>query len=228
MHSTNILSCITIDGPSAAGKGTISRALAAACNYYYLDSGILYRAIAYLLSRECSEEVIRKKDIPLTVLEESAARLEYTWTPQGARIIVDAHDISACLRTSTIDWLSSHISTYPPVRKVLRDVQRNIGKTYPLVADGRDCGTRVFPDASWKFFITAPLSVRAQRALSDDKRTHTALSYEIVYKELLARDIQDISRRHDPLMPAADAVIIDTAHLTVEQAVSLLLTKIHK
>lgn len=218
---------ITIDGPTASGKGSIARAVANHFQYFYLDTGLLYRAIGYLTAQEFSSAEIEQA----LFWDESRVahykeRIAYQYGEGRARIFVDGVEITAQLRMPAIDWAASHVSSVPLVRLGLRQLQRELGGRHNIVVDGRDCGTVLFPDASYKFFLTASVAVRVQRALADKARHAEAMTAEQVRQAVLMRDLRDLSRPISPLRPASDALILDTSALGLEAATALVLSYI--
>jgi len=202
---------ITIDGPAASGKSTVAKALAEKLGFYYLYTGMLYRAVAYILIREFG-----KTDHELTDLDEKDLGfindLSYRYKDGKPHVFYKEHDITDKLFNSEFDEGSSLVSSRRAVREALIDIQRSVAKEYDLIADGRDCGSVVFPDADYKFFLTASLDVRAKRKVLDYNKP-----FEVVRRELAERDERDKSRDISPLVVPQDAVVIDNSELDKEQ-----------
>lgn len=217
---------ITIDGPTASGKSTTAKLLAQRFGFFYLNSGYLYRALAYLLMRDkgYSLETIGDPTEPdiQTILDTK--RLEYDCESQGNPIICfDGSNITPYLKTgSQIDQASSLASAHAIVRHILLDVQRDIGKKHDLVIDGRDTGSVVFPYADFKFYLTAPLELRAQRFMNDEQRRGNKMSVEQATKQLKIRDERDMTRLIAPLKIPQGAIIIDNGLYTLEETVEIL------
>jgi cytidylate kinase len=213
---------IAVDGPAAAGKSTVSKALASRLGYLYIDTGALYRAVAWLADREgivaAPPEVIGARIVKADI------RLE--GDPQRPRVLVDGRDVSAEIRSERISQLSSELSALPQVRVALLDLQRRIGARGGVVMDGRDIGTVIFPGADAKFFIFASPEVRARRRHAELQAKGAAADLDLVRAELEARDRRDAQREHAPLKAADDAVAIDTTDLDPEAVISRMLAVI--
>ena len=217
---------ITIDGPGGAGKSTVSKALAARLAYLYLDTGAYYRAYAYKVRQE---GVSPHHDDQLADL---GRRIKiHTEHNEGAgRIYVDGKDVTEQIRTEEISILASNISARPCVRKALIEIQRQAGAQGGIVAEGRDMGTVVFPEADFKFYLDATTSERAKRRYQELSAGNAEEDYEKVASALVLRDKQDRERPIAPLKPAIDAHTIDSTDMTVqgvvEKMVSIIL--LHK
>jgi cytidylate kinase len=204
---------ITIDGPAGAGKTTVSRMLSQRLGCVYVDTGALYRAVAYeILHRNIdweNEEVLELflKDLDLC----------FTMEKDGLVLRSSGRDITGCIRTPQISMLASASSANPRVRAALLDIQHSIAGTTDAVFEGRDMGTVVFPRADHKFFLFADLKVRARRRF--DEMTGDAKDMDRVEAEMALRDDKDSTRVEAPLKPAWDAVKIDSTHLSLDQVV---------
>jgi len=214
---------LTIDGPSGSGKGTISRAVADRLGWHYLDSGALYRAVgvaAGWADEDFSDHVALMRRAFDTVIEFHTA-------PTGEpHVIVDGVDATDELRTETAGAAASAIAALPEVRAALFERQRAFRRAPGLVADGRDMGTVIFPDAKFKVFLTASAEERAERRYNQLKQKGLEVTLDGLLREILARDARDAQRAVAPLKPAFDAVIVDTTGVpidaVVEQVLSLL------
>ncbi len=206
---------IAIDGPVGVGKSTVARALARELGFGYLNTGAMYRAVA-LAARERGISPDRT-DVEAR-LEELLDSLKMT--VEGERILLDGHDVSAMLSEPEIGELASRLSTLAVVRARMRDLQRAAGREGGLVMEGRDIGTAIFPDAEYKFFLDARVEVRAERRFTELAAKGAKLSREEVLTQLLERDRRDSSRELAPLRCAADAIVVDSTHLTVAQVLA--------
>ncbi|MCD9030293.1 (d)CMP kinase [Luteimonas sp. Y-2-2-4F] len=211
---------LTIDGPSGSGKGTISRAVAGALGWHYLDSGALYRAVGVAAGWN---------DIDLAdpaALVRCTFDVEVTFrdAPSGEpRVLINGVDATDELRTETAGAAASAIAAIPEVRAALKDRQRAFRQPPGLVADGRDMGTVIFPDAGWKVFLTASADERAERRYKQLSDKGVSVTLNGLLREILARDARDASRAVAPLRPAEDAVRIDTTGLGIDEVVARVL-----
>lgn len=220
MHSEQVVPVITIDGPSGTGKGTVCQLLAKHLHFHMLDSGSIYRVLAYSA---------RKNNIEVTDgvrLTELASKLNLSFKTdfnESLRIFLDGEDITDEIRS---EWCGQHASTIgviPEVRLALLERQRDFARMPGLVTDGRDMGTVVFPDAVLKIFLTASQNERARRRHLQLKKSGNDVSLAQVVEELAKRDARDTYRTHAPLVPAKDAFIVDTTGLTVAQVFDFVL-----
>ena len=212
---------ITIDGPAGAGKTTVSRALAHRLGYRYIDTGALYRGVAY--------EIINQGIDPENEAELAALcqRLQLSFKTEGEtlRLYSRETDISDRIRTPEISMLASSVSAKSVVRSYLLNVQREMGLQKAAVFEGRDMGTVVFPEADVKFFLDASLNTRAMRRYRE-LEAESDQSLDKVEKDMQRRDTNDSTRSLAPLKPAVDAIVIDSTDLSVEEVVDLMLSQI--
>jgi cytidylate kinase len=210
---------ITIDGPAGAGKTTISRELAARLGYTYIDTGALYRAVAY----EAKARGIHPDDQQDLGKLCRELELSFMRNEEGLRLICNRVDITDSIRTPEITMLASAVSARPVVRKCLLGLQRDMGKAKGVVFEGRDMGTVVFPEADIKFFLDASKKTRALRRYQELKAT-SSVTLQDVEKDLNRRDKNDRTRDLAPLKPAADAIRIDSTDMSIQAVVELMVT----
>ena len=228
-HKMSDIPVLTIDGPSGSGKGTISQLVAQKLGWHMLDSGALYRLVAYgsqknQLSTE-NETDIADYAAQLDV-EFKLAHLESSVDSdtQELQIILENELVGPELRTETTGNIASKVAAMPKVRQALLQRQRDFKKKPGLVADGRDMGTTVFPDAKVKIFLTASAEERAQRRYKQLKEKGIGANLAALLRDISERDTRDSQRSVSPLKPAEDAIIIDTSALSIEQVVEQVLT----
>lgn len=220
---------ITIDGPVASGKSTVALLLAEKLGFYYLNSGLLYRAIAYILNQQ---KIMIEHDLSISYEELSLlinpSDFHYTYDAKKHPTIECKNtDITPYLKSPIIDNLASIIAMYHPVRRIVLELQHAIVDTYDCIADGRDCGTKVFPSAEYKFFLTASLDVRAERWRSDQSKKGNNYAHEDAKIEIAKRDKRDTERTIAPLIQASDALVIDNSNLSIDETIALLISYIH-
>ena len=203
---------IAIDGPAGAGKSTIAKALAKELGYYYVDTGAIYRTVAYFLdllgvSPKDADGVER-------YIDELTIQIEYD--EEGKQhMIMNGMDVTGEIRTQDISQKASLVSAHPVVREVLLDMQRDVAKAHNVIMDGRDIGTVVLPKADVKIFLTATAEVRAKRRTAELLEKGQKAEYEVVLKEIIQRDYQDTHREIAPLKLARDSIKLDTSELDI-------------
>lgn len=209
---------VTIDGPAGAGKGVVSTLLAQRLGFTKLDTGAMYRAVALHALRQGFDPL---KNITKKHLEDklqpilSEIRLEIN--DNGVRL--NGNEISQAIRTPEVSMAASFISQFACVREKLTEIQRQIAQTTDLVAEGRDMGTVVFPNAQCKFFLTAKPEIRAQRRWLQLKDQDVKIDFEAVLREIQQRDEADSSRQIAPLKMAPNAILVDSSYMDVEEVV---------
>lgn len=212
---------ITIDGPSGAGKTTVSRMLADRLGYKYIDTGALYRGVAL---EAISAGLSPENDKGLKKLC-STLKMKFMHDEKGLRLISNDSDITDQIRTPEISMFASAASARPVVRSFLLDLQRYLGREKGTVFEGRDMGTVVFPDADVKFYLDASHKVRSLRRYKESK-SETSHTLEEVEKDIKRRDKNDSTRDLAPLKIAEDAIIIDSTHLSVKDVVDQMMSVI--
>ena len=212
---------ITIDGPAGAGKTTVSKMLAEKMNYNYVDTGALYRGIAYETIATGTDP---EDEDALNALCENLD-LKFVVTDNGSRLVSGDKDISDEIRTPEISMRASDVSAKPVVRECLLGIQKKLGEEKAVVFEGRDMGTVVFPDAEMKFYLDASIEVRAKRRFLELKEKQE-ISLEEVENDMRTRDVNDSSRKIAPLKPAEDAVKVDATESGVEKVIETMLSHI--
>ena len=208
---------IAIDGPAGAGKSTIAKRLAAELGYHYVDTGALYRTVAYFLdllgiSPKDADGIER-------YIDELTVKIEYD--EEGKQhMIMNGMDVTGEIRTQDISQKASLVSAHPLVREALLDMQRDVAKSHNVIMDGRDIGTVVLPKADVKIFLTASPEVRAKRRTDELLAKGQKAEFETVLKEIQQRDYQDTHREIAPLKMARDSVKLDTSDLDIEGVVA--------
>lgn len=206
---------ITMDGPAGAGKSTLSRMLASELDFLMLDSGAIYRTMAMAL-------ILKGVSIDVSgIPQETLGQIRINVRPNKTlmKIFLNDVQIGEEIRSEEIGIAASSFATLPEVRSSLLDVQRSIAMDWNLVAEGRDMGIVVFPDAFIKFFVTAELEERANRRYKELLGRGESPDFDVVMSEMRARDSRDMSRKAAPLAPAPDSILIDTTNLTQQAAI---------
>lgn len=210
---------IAIDGPAGAGKSTIARQLAAELGYRYVDTGAIYRTVAYFMDLWG----VSPKDVDGVnrYIDELTVGIKYD--EDGLQhMIMNGMDVTNDIRTQEISQKASLISAHPCVREMLLDMQREIAKQYNVIMDGRDIGTVVLPKATVKIFLTASAEIRAKRRCDELLAKGQKAKYETVLKEIQQRDYQDTHREIAPLKMARDSIKVDTSEMDIQQAVAAI------
>ena len=210
---------IAIDGPAGAGKSTIAKRLAKELGFQYVDTGALYRTVAYFLDLLG----VSPKDVDGVERYIDELNVEIQYDEEGAQhMIMNGMDVSGDIRTQDISQKASLVSAHAVVREALLDMQRNVAKNYNVIMDGRDIGTVVLPNADVKIFLTASAEVRAKRRTDELIAKGQTAVFEKVLKEIQQRDYQDTHRPIAPLKMAKDSVKLDTSDLDIEGVVSAM------
>jgi len=216
---------LTIDGPSGSGKGTISRAVADRLGWHYLDSGAIYRAVGLAAAWENVD--LSDPDAVATCAAHTNIRFEKDGHGEP-RVIVNGKDATHQLRMETAGAAASAIAAHPPVRAALVDLQKRFRQLPGLVADGRDMGTVIFPDAAYKVFLTASAEERAKRRYKQLKEKGVSVNLDSLLHEIAARDERDAGRAVAPLKPAEDAVIVDSTGTAITEVIERVLAVLPK
>ncbi len=214
---------VAIDGPAGAGKSTIARRVAAELGYRYVDTGAIYRTVAYFMDLLG----ISPKDVDgvSRYIDELTVNIEYD--EDGLQhMIMNGMDVTDDIRTQEISQKASLVSAHACVRDALLDMQRDAAKQYDVVMDGRDIGTVVLPKATVKIFLTASAEVRAKRRCDELTAKGQKANYDTVLKEIVQRDYQDTHREVAPLKMCRDSIKVDTSDMTIDEVVAVIRTKI--
>ena len=205
------LKIVTIDGPSASGKGSLSRNLAKYLDFNILDSGLLYRIYAFLFSISDNHDEVRE------MINE---QISFASDDDGIKVLKDTNDITLELRTEKTAKTASQISALEITRNNLLDIQRNFYSDRGLVADGRDMGTVVFPEARLKIFLEASAEVRAKRRYLELQNRGQEVNMPDLIADIESRDLKDRTRTISPLIPAEDSIVIDSSNMSLDEVLS--------
>jgi cytidylate kinase len=205
------LNIITIDGPSASGKGSLSRNLAKYLDFNILDSGLLYRIYAFLFSISANHDEVKE------MINE---QISFASDDDGIKVLKDTNDITLELRTETTAKTASQISALEITRNNLLDIQRDFYSDRGLVADGRDMGTVVFPEARLKIFLEASAEVRAKRRYLELQNRGQEVNMPDLIADIESRDLKDRTRTISPLIPAEDSIVIDSSNMSLDEVLS--------
>jgi len=211
---------ITIDGPAGAGKSTVARLLAERLGYRLIDTGAMYRALAWSVR----EVGLAPEDTPALRRHLGAVAV----TLEGERVMVDGNDVTAKIRSRDISDLTSRLTTLGAVRDTITPIQRALARRGGVVLEGRDTGTVVCPDAEMKFYLDASIDERARRRRRELEGAGVPVAFDVMRAEIRARDVQDTTRELAPLRKPEGAVEIDTSDLAVEQVIDRMLEAVER
>lgn len=207
---------IALDGPAGAGKSTIAKAVARNLHYIYVDTGALYRAIAYFMLSQSID--VSSQDAVAPQLQN--LQIDLTFEQGEQHVLVNGQDVSSLIRTPEVSMGASAVSALPVVRAFLLDLQRDMARRHNVIMDGRDIGTVVLPQAQVKLFLTASAEIRAQRRYLELKEKGQEVDFEEVLSDMKTRDYNDSHREIAPLKPAQDAVVVDTSNWSLEESIA--------
>jgi CMP/dCMP kinase len=210
---------IAIDGPSGSGKSTVGKAIARGLGYQYIDSGAVYRAIG----RKALDTNTRLDDWSSVARVALKATVQLEGDPDHMKVLLDGRDVTELIRLPDASDASSVVATIPEVREAVVEQLREMARGGGIVMDGRDIGTKVFPDAHVKLFLDASLEVRARRRYEEERERGRDVTVDQIRAELEGRDRRDRERSATPLVQAADAVFIDTSELPLDRVIELAL-----
>ncbi|WP_111894148.1 (d)CMP kinase [Acinetobacter sp. MB5] len=207
---------ITIDGPSGSGKGTLATKIAQHYHYHLLDSGALYRLLGLSLEKRKLIEHLHE-NLQECIDIARNLNIEFLVTEQGIQVLLDGEDVSQTIRTEVVGAFASKVAVIPELRTALLQRQRDFAQLPGLIADGRDMGTVVFPEAQAKIYLTASAESRAQRRVKQLQSMGEDAKIADILSNIQARDKRDMEREVAPLKPAVDALLIDSSELTIDE-----------
>jgi cytidylate kinase len=215
---------VAIDGPSGAGKSTLSKALAATLGYLNIDTGAMFRSVAYA----ARQRQIDPADHAALGAMCAELSIRFQREPSGERVLVDDEDVTEAIRTPEISLLTSRVAACPQVREALLRLQRKMGEEGGVVLEGRDIGTVVFPQAEVKFFLSASAEERGRRRYDELVAQGEQVDLQRTVREVAERDAADAARASAPLLQAEDAVVIDSSGLSIEQVLDKMLQSVRE
>lgn len=213
---------IAIDGPAGSGKSTVARLIAARLNFKYIETGSMYRAVAW----KAQQAGIDPKDAERVAEVARTIAIEFQPGTDRQKIMVDGEDLTPVLQSETIGRLAAIVAANKAVREVMVAQQQAMGQSGNVVMDGRDIGTVVFPDADKKFFVVADPKERATRRYQEMKVKNPEIKFEKILEQLRQRDYEDENREVSPLIPAKDSIRLDTTDMNIEDVVAQMIEAI--
>lgn len=210
---------IAIDGPAGAGKSTIAKRVAKEKGMIYVDTGAMYRAMAYYLLKQ----EINSGDAVAVERECEGARISISYENGEQVVWLNGENVNGMIRTEEVGQMTSDVSKYPKIRERITLLQKELACTNDVVMDGRDIGTCVLPDADVKVYLTASVEVRAERRYRELTEKGECCDLEQIARNIEARDLQDMTREISPLKQAEDAVLVDSSDMTIDEAVEAIL-----
>jgi cytidylate kinase len=222
---TEKLRVVTIDGPSGVGKSTVSRTVAAKLGFTYLDTGAMYRAVGYACAQAgiAADNPTHQEKLNTLLAELDLRLLPSEKEGDEVRVLLGDEDVSAAIRMPAMSMAASKVSAVPAVRKRLTVMQQAMGQAGGLVADGRDTGTVVFPQAAWKFYLDASPEERCRRRVTQLRKRGQGVDEQETLAQIIERDRNDQERTIAPLVMAEDAILIDSSRLNADEVVARML-----
>lgn len=210
---------IAIDGPAGAGKSTIAKIVAKKLGYIYVDTGAMYRTMAL----SCFREGIKADEEEKVVDKCKSVNITLGYENDTQKVYLEGEDVSTQIRKEEIGNMTSAIAVYPPVRKILVEMQQDLAKKNDVVMDGRDIGTAVLPNADLKIYLTASSRTRAERRYNELVEKGQKCDIDEIEKDIKERDYRDMHRDVSPLVQAEDAVLVDSSNMSIEQVVDAII-----
>ena len=206
---------VAIDGPAGSGKSTVAKIVAERLGYRYINTGAMYRAVAWKAHKAGS---FLKDELAIAQVAEDL-NIEFVPNPDGQKIMVNGEDVGSQLKSEEVGNGAATVASQPQVRKILTDLQRKMGLEGKIVMEGRDIGTQVFPSADKKFFFQADPEERGRRRYQELLTKGESVDLQVIIDQIRKRDLEDMNRSVAPLIQAEDALLVDTTHLGIEEAV---------
>jgi len=221
---------ITLDGPCGSGKSTIAQLLASKLGFFYINSGYLYRSLAYILVTEFDydTQMLYQPNLEHVQIVFDNSNFIYQYQDGIARIFFKGKEITHHLKHSSVSHGASIISAHCAVRQIIVPIQQKFGSMHNLVTDGRDGGTEIYPQADFKFYVTAQADIRAQRLQADLAKNGVEIDFDQALQMTVDRDTRDMNRDVSPLRKADDAILVDTSHQSIHQVLDFILSIVQK
>ncbi len=207
---------VAIDGPAGSGKSTVAKLVAERLGFRYINTGAMYRAVAWKAHK--AGALLKDETIIAQVAQK--LNIEFVPNPDGQKILVDGEDVGSELKSEEVGNGAATVASQPQVRKTLTDLQRKMGQDGKIVMEGRDIGTQVFPNADKKFFFQADSEERGRRRYNELSTKGESVDLQEIIDQIRRRDLEDMNRSVAPLIQAKDALLVDTTHLGIEEAVT--------